>query len=87
MKDYFDVWFLINNHDLKKDRLKKAISATFSKRQTPVEDFEHIFSEEFKKDRNKHQQWQAFLNRTRIESDKEFRGVLEEIEKYVNPLI
>ena len=87
MKDYFDVWFLINNHDLKEDRLKKAIAATFSKRQTPVEDFEYIFSEEFKTNGNKHQQWQAFLNRTTIESDKEFREVLEEIEKYVKPLI
>ncbi|MDZ7682657.1 MAG: nucleotidyl transferase AbiEii/AbiGii toxin family protein [Fodinibius sp.] len=72
MKDYFDVWFLITNHDLEKDRLKKAISATFSQRQTPVDDFEYIFSEDFKTNRNKHQQWQAFLNRTTIESDNEF---------------
>jgi len=86
MKDYFDVWFLINNHDLKRDRLKKAISATFSKRQTPVEDFKFIFSNEFKTNSNKHRQWEAFLNRTTIESDKEFSGVVEEIENYIKPL-
>lgn len=86
MKDYFDVWFLINNHDLKKDRLKRAITATFSKRQTPVEDFKYIFSDEFKADDEKGQQWQAFLDRTDIKSDKEFRGVIEEIESYINSL-
>jgi len=86
MKDYFDVWFLINNHELKRDRLKKAIAATFSKRQTPVDDFEYIFSEEFKTNSNKHQQWQAFLNRTSIESDKEFQRVIEEIESFIKPL-
>ncbi|MDZ7690426.1 MAG: nucleotidyl transferase AbiEii/AbiGii toxin family protein [Balneolaceae bacterium] len=87
MKDYFDVWFLINNHDLEKDRLKKAISVTFSKRQTPVQDFEYIFSEEFKMNNDKHQQWQAFLNRTTIDSDKKFSGVVEEIESFIKPLI
>ncbi|MGM0587555.1 MAG: nucleotidyl transferase AbiEii/AbiGii toxin family protein [Bacteroidota bacterium] len=87
MKDYFDIWFLINNHDLKKDRLQKAITATFSNRKTPVEDFEYIFSEEFKTDDEKRQQWQAFLSRTAIESGKNFKGVVEEIEYFIKPLI
>ena len=87
MKDYFDVWFLIKNHDLKKDRLKRAITATFSKRQTPVEDFEYIFSDEFKTDDEKRQQWQTFLSRTKIKLDKNFSGAVEEIENFIKPLI
>jgi hypothetical protein len=86
MKDYFDVWFLINNRDINKERLRKAIIATFSERNTPIEDFEYIFSNDFKTDSGKQRQWQAFLNRTMIDSKERFSTVVEEIEDYIKSL-
>jgi len=87
MKDYFDVWFLINNHVIDKDRLQKAILATFEKRNTPINDFRYIFSDEFKSDKDKARQWEAFLNRTSIDTTQTFKEVLDEIESFLNLIL
>jgi predicted nucleotidyltransferase component of viral defense system len=80
MKDYFDVWFITQNHEMDKDRLKKAMKTTFSKRNTPIDDFKFIFDDDFKSDQDKHRQWKAFLNRTDIQLDQSFDQVIEDIE-------
>lgn len=87
MKDYFDVWFIIQNHEIDKDRLKKAIKTTFSKRNTPLDDFKYIFNNDFKYDVDKHQQWKAFLNRTDIQLDQSFDQVVLDIESYLVEII
>jgi predicted nucleotidyltransferase component of viral defense system len=87
MKDYFDVWFLIDNHKLDKHRFKKAIDTTFSERNTPVEDFQYIFNKDFKRDKEKEQQWNAFLNRNFIEPEKSFKEIVEEIENYITSIV
>jgi predicted nucleotidyltransferase component of viral defense system len=87
LKDYFDVLFLINKHEMNKERLKKAIHTTFSKRNTPVEGFRYIFSDDFKRDKDKQQQWNAFLNRNSIGSKKSYRKVIDEIEDYIRPIL
>jgi predicted nucleotidyltransferase component of viral defense system len=87
MKDYFDVWFMIHNHELNSGRLQKAIQATFGQRDTPVSDMRYIFSEEFKSDQNKSQQWQAFLNRSSIEIDYTFDEIVSGIEEYMNTVV
>lgn len=87
MKDYFDVHFLIKNHEIDKKRLKKAIDTTFSDRNTPIEDFQYIFNEDFRNNNEKQQQWNAFLNRSSIQSNKTFEEVVEGIENYIRPII
>lgn len=87
MKDYFDVWFLIYNYDLNKERVGRAIRTTFTNRNTPLKDFEYIFSEEFKTDSSKQQQWQAFLNRTSIEAEGKFEEVVNTIDNYISSII
>jgi len=87
MKDYFDVWFLIKNYDLNEERLVRAIETTFSNRNTPLEDFEFIFSDEFKTDSSKQQQWQAFLNRTSIEVEEDFEEVVNIIDQFIQKIL
>lgn len=87
MKDYFDVVYLINNHDLEKERLKKAINTTFTKRNTPTDDFKYIFREDFKSDKDMNKQWKAFLNRDSINSQKSFNKIVQEIEDYLHPIL
>lgn len=87
MKDYFDVWFLIQNHEISSERLKEAIETTFGRRNTPIEDCHYIFNEEFKTDNNKKQQWQAFLNRSSIEMDASFKDVVTGIERYIYTIL
>lgn len=87
MKDYFDVWFITQNHEIDKNRLKKAIKTTFAKRNTPTDDFFFIFDDDFKSDQDKHRQWKAFLNRTDIQLDQSFDQVIEDIESYLDEII
>lgn len=87
MKDYFDVWFLIQNHEISSERLKEAIETTFGRRNTPIEDCYYIFNKEFKTDNNKKQQWQAFLNRSSIEMDASFKDVVTGIERYIYTIL
>lgn len=87
LKDYFDVWFLIKNHEINKERLQKAIVSTFEKRKTPIEDFKYVFSNEFKSDQDKQRQWQAFLNRYSIDIDSSFEEVVSEIEVFIDQVL
>lgn len=87
MKDYFDVWFLTQNHELRPDKVQEAIKTTFSRRNTPLSDTQYIFDEEFKTDKNKQQQWQTFLNRSHIKDEHSFEEVVGDIEKYMNPIL
>ena len=36
MKDYYDVWMLTNAFELEPERLRRAITATFSRRNTGI---------------------------------------------------
>lgn len=87
MKDFFDIWFLIQNQKLNPERLRKAIQATFNRRNTPIGDSEYIFSEEFRSDSEKQQQWQAFLRRTSIDHDHSFDEVVRQIAGFMKPVL
>jgi hypothetical protein len=84
MKDYFDVAFIMGSHIIDKKRLKQAIHATFAERSTPLEDIEHIFSGEFKNNVQKQRQWDAFLQRSSIESDQGFDEIVAQIERSID---
>lgn len=87
MKDFFDIWFLIQNQKLNPDRLHKAIHTTFNRRNTPIANSEYIFSEEFHSDPEKQQQWKAFLRRSYIEQDHSFEEVVHQIAMFIKPLL
>ena len=61
MKDYYDVWMLLSLLELDRDRLHRAISATFLRRSTvlPVEIPEGL-TDAFADDATKLRQWGAF---------------------------
>lgn len=61
MKDYYDVWMLLNAFDLEPERLRQAIEATFTRRGTliPAEAPDGL-SDAFASDAGKLRQWDAF---------------------------
>jgi hypothetical protein len=61
MKDYYDVWMLLNAFDLEPERLRQAIAATFGRRGTliPAEAPDGL-SDAFASDAGKLRQWDAF---------------------------
>ena len=61
MKDYYDVWTLVNKFDLEPERLRRAISATFARRNTPIPTtIPDGLSDTFAANPGKQRQWDAF---------------------------
>lgn len=67
MKDYFDLWLLARRMDFDGATLSRAITATFTRRQTPWPGETPLgLSDTFAQDRAKAAQWQAFLRKNRL---------------------
>lgn len=62
MKDYYDVWMLLlRTFELDRDRLRRAVDATFARRNTPVPtNTPEGLSDAFAAEPGKQAQWQAF---------------------------
>ena len=61
MKDYFDVWMLIESFELEPQRMRRAIKATFARRKTEIPtSVPDGLSDGFCADAGKQRQWEAF---------------------------
>jgi predicted nucleotidyltransferase component of viral defense system len=61
MKDYYDVWMLTSAFELEPERMRQAIAATFSRRNTGIPaTIPDGLSEAFSADPGKQRQWNAF---------------------------
>ncbi len=68
MKDYYDLWTLSRRFQFEGQMLKQAIQATFDQRQTEVSSVEPTgLTIGFAEDPQKIRQWQAFLNRSKLD--------------------
>jgi predicted nucleotidyltransferase component of viral defense system len=62
MKDFFDVWVLSQTHEFDPERLARAISATFARRQTRIpKEAPDALTLAFAADTAKQVQWRAFI--------------------------
>lgn len=67
MKDYFDLWVLLTEGALEAAELRRAIDATFARRQLAVPGtVPSGLSDAFAQDPAKQGQWAAFLQRNRL---------------------
>jgi predicted nucleotidyltransferase component of viral defense system len=68
MKDYFDLWILLRERVLEPAELRRAIEATFARRQMKMPDAMPVgLSHRFAADASKQMQWRAFLKKNRLE--------------------
>ncbi len=67
MKDFYDVWSLLNRKEINKEIFKEAVKATFTNRVTPVESLSTIFEEEFINDRDMELRWKAYGRKMKLE--------------------
>jgi predicted nucleotidyltransferase component of viral defense system len=86
MKDFYDILYLAHHESFNFDTLHEAIVATFDRRKTPVTDRSVIFGDEFKRARDKQEQWQAFLTRSRLESYRQFAEAVERLRVFLDPV-
>jgi len=86
MKDFYDIWTIARMFGFDGIILQTAIQRTFERRNTAIPpDRPLALTEEFATDRQKQQQWKAFLNRTGLKVGEELAGVTAFIAAFVLP--
>jgi len=79
MKDFFDLWVLLHDTALDDAELRRAIEATFARRQTAIPGARPIgLSDGFAVDATKQVQWRAFLKKNKLDAMD-----LPEVVRYV----
>lgn len=87
MKDYFDLLSLVQEGRLDPTALRKAVSATFERRGTPMPGSMPVgLTEAFASDNAKQKQWRAFLESGRLEAPG-LAEVVAELAGVVAPLL
>ena len=72
MKDFYDLWLLIQKFDFSGSILNKAIHSTFRRRHTEIpREVPLALTDSFSSDEYKTTQWNAFLKKNNLESEAE----------------
>lgn len=86
MKDFYDVWMLTSNVELEPERLRRAIAATFERRNTAVPlAVPDGLSDAFAEDPSKLRQWDAFA-RNLSGPAPDFRAMVAQLRQRLAPL-
>ncbi len=87
MKDFYDVYTILNTHTLSEETLAKALKGTFEHRQTSLKDLSIIFSADFSNSADKQTQWTAFLTKNKItNAPAQFKDVIKGIQEKLQGL-
>jgi predicted nucleotidyltransferase component of viral defense system len=87
MKDYYDVWMLLSRTQLHRDRLRRALVATFTRRKTPIPaEAPEGLADAFAADPGKLRQWDAFA-RNLAEPTPEFLRLVRELRAKLSPYL
>lgn len=85
MKDFYDLWIILRQHEIKRDKLNLAITKVFANRKTVLK-YPIAFTETFFNLKTKQQQWENFLSSMGKEQI-EFREVIKELSTHFNAII
>ncbi|MDR2231687.1 MAG: nucleotidyl transferase AbiEii/AbiGii toxin family protein [Tannerella sp.] len=86
MKDFYDVYILLKNHNINDETLTIAIRQTFKHRNTGFVDNHSLFSESFYRDINRQILWKAFLRKIKHSGELEFSTVMICIVERLYPI-
>lgn len=69
MKDFFDLWVLARHINFDGDTLRRAVRATFDRRDTPLTEHAPVgLTDKFANDAQKQKQWRAFIGKNKLET-------------------
>jgi len=85
MKDFYDIFTLLNTNSFDGRKLQGAVDETLQTRHTVIERENIIFTEEFMKDVNRIKMWKAFLRKINS-ANIEFDEVMREIIIFLKPI-
>ena len=88
MKDFHDVWFLTRRFQLDGPTLRRAIEATFARRETPLPVWPDPLSDALARDATKQIQWAAFIRRHGLTGlPGQFADVVVACREYLSPVL
>ena len=88
MKDFYDVYTLIESYNFNGEILSRSIAETFTRRKTALpKNTPIVFSKEFADDNTKKKQWAGFLRKTGLSNTGELDEVLKKISTCIQPII
>jgi len=81
MKDFYDIWILMQTLDFQGSILSQAIKATFARRVTKLPRVVPLaLTVDFAENSDKQKQWQAFIKKNKLPIDKSYELALELVE-------
>jgi hypothetical protein len=86
MKDFYDVYTLLEADNFDKNILKDAIIATFKNRNTPYTQNHSLFTDGFARDKTRNQMWKAFLKKINAKETLAFEQVMQKIHADLQPV-
>lgn len=88
MKDFYDIWLIGRMFSFDGRVLSQALVRTFEQRSTPLPLSAPLaLTEEFSRDVQKVRQWNAFLDRSALQVDTDFAGIVAFIADFIMPLL
>jgi len=85
MKDFYDVYMLLENNEIDNEILKEAIRQTFKKRNSIFVTDHLLFSEDFVINSKRNFQWKHFLQKIKS-ADLAFYVVVKKILEKLHPI-
>jgi predicted nucleotidyltransferase component of viral defense system len=86
MKDFYDIYTLLDRESFDGRILMEAIFETIQRRGTHLESDHPVFSDSFAVDSARVRQWYAFLKRTGIEETLPFDKVMTKLRAFLEPI-
>lgn len=88
LKDYYDIWTILNQFEVPQDTLREAIRATFQRRQTPLPTrIPEGLTVAFAVDPQKQTQWKAFLWKTGADPSLELERVVQDLAEAMGRIL
>lgn len=85
MKDFYDLWTILKNHEIESERLALAFKEVFANRRTPLK-HPFAFTAGFYDSKETLQRWNNFLSAMGRENIP-FKDVIKELSKMIAPYI
>ena len=86
MKDFYDIYHLLKNHEINYLVLEEAIRETFKHRKTSTPQEHGLFKPTFFMDEERNRFWIAWLKKTKLDDKLPFEEVLKYIVSKLKPI-
>lgn len=89
MKDFYDIWNIIQHEKIDGKELQTACAATFNRRETPFDLNTRFFSETFPEALGKETQWAAFVRKQGLEdtAPASFKKITQLLQHFFRPMV